>query len=160
NIERLNALSRLKIPLLIENIVSRQERFVSFPDWFAPFEQSRSVTKWFAASLVAINEPDEQRRIADTSVQFLQQFQIFRNETRFENQILRRVSGHGQLGGEYEFRARSREPLIRAGDQLVISPQIPHRRVNLSETNFHAAKCRLCATPQAAIFFCLRCDGI
>ena len=72
-------------------------------------------------------------------MQLCQQLQIFRNETRFENQILRRVSGHRQLGREHEFRARRGEPLIRAGDQFAVSPQISDGRVNLSETNLHAA---------------------
>ncbi len=139
NKKRLDALSRLKISLFVEDIVSGQKGFVSFPDRLAAFEQSGGVTKWFAASFVTINEPDEQRRIADTSVQLCQQLQIFRNETRFENQILRRVSGHRQLGREHEFRARRREPLVRADDQLAISPQITHGRVDLSEADFHVA---------------------
>src|SRR5207253_8400927 len=146
NKKRLDALSRLKISLFIENDVSWQKRFVGFPDWFAAFEQSRGVTKRFAAPIVAINKSDEQRCIADTSVQLCQQLQIFRNETRYENQILWRISGHRQLGREHEFRARRREPLICAGDQIAISPQISHRRVNLSETNLHAALVRLIAT--------------
>src|SRR4029453_2891036 len=100
-----DALSRLKISLFVEDIVSGQERFVGFPDWFAAFEQSRSVTKWFAASFVTINEPDKHRYVAHMRVQLFQQFQIFRKETRFENQILRWVSGHRQLGRQHEFRA-------------------------------------------------------
>ena len=38
-------------------------------------------------ALVAINEPDEQRRVADASMQLCEQLQIFRNKTQFENQI-------------------------------------------------------------------------
>src|SRR4029077_4236928 len=71
-------------------------------------------------------------------MQLCQQFQIFRNEARFENQILRRVSGHRQLRREHEFRARRGEPLIRTGDQFAVSTQISDGRVNLSETNSHA----------------------
>src|SRR4029453_13208273 len=48
----LDALSRLKISLLVKNIVSRQKGFVSFADRFAAFEQSRGVTKRFAAPFV------------------------------------------------------------------------------------------------------------
>ena len=68
NKKGLDALSRLKIALFVKNIVSRQKGFVGFANWFAAFEQSRGVTKRFAAPFVAINEPDEQRRIADASV--------------------------------------------------------------------------------------------
>src|SRR4029434_6272446 len=84
NEKRLDALSRLKISLLVENVVRRQKRFVSFTNRFAALERSRGVTKWFAAPFVAINEPDEQRCIADASMQLFQQCQIFRNEARFE----------------------------------------------------------------------------
>src|SRR5439155_25312344 len=44
--------------------------------------------------------------------------------------------------------------LIRAGNQVAVSLQIPHRRGNLSKTDFHVAICRLCATSEAAILFC------
>src|SRR5689334_17615883 len=108
-----DALSRLKIPLFVKNIVRWQQGLVSFPDWFTTFEQSRGVTKWFSASVIAVHESHEQRRIPHARVQLCQQLQILRDETRFENQILRRVSGHCQLRREHEFRARSSEPLIR-----------------------------------------------
>src|SRR5436190_8376032 len=63
---------------------------------------------------------------------------MFRREPRLENQTLRRIPSPGQLRCEHEFRARRRDPLIRAGDQVTVSPQISDGWVNLSETNLHA----------------------
>src|SRR2546430_8340856 len=76
----LDALSRLKVSLFVENIVRRQKRFVGFTDWFAAFEQSRGVAKGFAAPFVAINKPDQQRRLPDACVQLLQYRKILRDE--------------------------------------------------------------------------------
>src|SRR5262249_352308 len=105
----LDVISRLEVALLVKNIESRQKWCVSFTDRLAGFEQSSGVTKRFAAPFVAINEPDEQRRVSDASVQLCQQFEIFRNEARFENEILRRISGDRQLRCKNEFCARYRE---------------------------------------------------
>ena len=136
--KRFDGVGRFEIALLVENIVGRQKRFVSFTDRFAAFEQSGGVAKRFAASLVAINEAYQQGCLSNAGVEFLQQFQIFRNKARFENQILRRISGDRQLRCQDEFCARRGEPFIGARDQFAISPQISHSQVNLSETNLHA----------------------
>src|SRR5262249_40297589 len=97
NKKRLDGLGRLKITLLVKDVVSRAQRFVSFADRLAALEQRGGVPKRFAASFVAINKPDEQRRVSDASVQFIKDRKVLRNKPRFENQILRRVSGDRQL---------------------------------------------------------------
>ena len=61
----------------------------------------------------------------------------------------REPGGGFQVAGAH----RGGEPLIDTGDQFTVSPQISHGRVNLSETNFHAALASLCAIGQAAILF-------
>ena len=71
DIKRLDAVGRLEIAIFIEDIVSRQKRLVRLTNRFALLEQSRRVAKRFAASLIAINEPHQQRRFSDASVQFV-----------------------------------------------------------------------------------------
>jgi hypothetical protein len=68
-------------------------------------------------------------------VQLFQQLQIFRNETRFEYQIMGGLSGHRRSGVKHEFRARRREPLVR-GTIYSQFPQVPTVGVELSETVF------------------------
>src|SRR4051794_28006598 len=137
NNEWLHRLGRLEISLLVENVVCRQKRFVCFTDWLAAFEQRGGVAEWFAASVVAIDKPDEQRRVSDASMQLPQQLQIFRNKARFKNQVLRRISGDRQLRCQHKFRSRCCEPLICSSNQFTVSSQIADRRINLSETNLH-----------------------
>src|SRR6266404_6918124 len=138
-IKRRDAAGRLKITLLVEDVISGQKRFVSLADRFASLEQSSGVAKRFAAPLVAIDEPNQQGRLSDPGVQLLQQREILWNETRLENQILRRISGDRQLRSQHQFRAGGCETLISADDQVAITAQISHGGVNLSETNLHVA---------------------
>src|SRR5262249_22108295 len=135
NKKRLDGLSRLEIALLVEHIVSRQKRFVSFPDGFAAFEQSGGVSKWFATSFVAMDEPDEHRCIADAAVHFPQYLQIPRYKPGLEDELLWRIPSDRHLRRHHDSPPRRGKPLICADDRLAISPQIPHGWVNLSETN-------------------------
>src|SRR5437870_4910153 len=145
--KRLDAACRLEIAIFIENIVGRQKGLVRLPDRFPPLEQRRRVPKGFAAPLVAINEPDQQRRVSDSSVQFLQDCKILRNEPRLKNQILWWISRDHELRSQHQFRARGSKTLISADDEFTIPAQITHGRVNLSKTNLHAAlrqiKCKI-----------------
>src|SRR6266567_1286177 len=86
-------------------------------------------------------------------MELLENSKVLRDETRFEDQILRRISGNRQLRCQNQFGVGSREALISANDLLKIATQIPHGRINLSKTNLHAAHGRLCATQPAAILF-------
>src|SRR5439155_17273881 len=137
--KRLDAACRLEIAIFIENIVGRQKGLGRLTDRFAPLEQSRRVAKRFAAPLIAINEPDQQRRFSDASVQFLQDPRVLEDEERLKNQILRPISRDRQLRGQHQIRARRDKALVSADDQFAIAAQIAHRGVNLSKTNLHAA---------------------
>ena len=72
-------------------------------------------------------------------MKFVQNRKVLWNETRFKNQILRRISSDGQLWSQHQFRARRSEALISADDQFAVSAQIAYRRVDLSKTNLHVA---------------------
>src|SRR5438874_1623092 len=139
DINRLDLAGRLEVTLLVENVVGGQKGLVTFADRLAAIEQSSGVTERFSASLVTINEPDQQRRFSDASVQFLQDREILRNEARLENQVLRRISRDCQLRGQHQIRAGRSKPLVSPDDQFAIAAQISHGGVNLSKTNLHAA---------------------
>ena len=55
--------------------------------------------------MIDIHETDEQRHIADFRVERVERRQIERNEARFENQILRRITGDREFRREHEFGA-------------------------------------------------------
>src|SRR5438445_13742782 len=85
DIKRLDAAGRLEIAIFIENIVGRQKGLVRFTDRFTPLEQSGGVAERFTVTFIAINESDQQRRLSDTSVQFLQGREILWDEPRFKD---------------------------------------------------------------------------
>jgi hypothetical protein len=72
-------------------------------------------------------------------VHLFEQGEILGNEARLENEILRRISGDRQLRRQHQFRACRSETLISANDQLTITGQIAHGRVDLRKTNLHIA---------------------
>src|SRR5437762_2886600 len=158
--KRLDAVCRLEIAIFIENIVGRQKGLVRFTDRFPPLEQRRRVAKRFAPSFVAINEPDKQRRVSDSSVQFLQDCKILRNEPRLKNQVLRWISRNRQLRSQHQFRAHGSKTLISADDEFTIPAQISHGGVNLSKTDLHAAlrqvKCKIVGSKPRPICHSLR----
>src|SRR5882724_370190 len=106
--------------------------------------------KRLALSCIPVNETDQQCRASYARMKLLQNGKILWNEPRFEDQILRRISGNREFRCQNQFRAGSRETLISAHDPLKIAAQIPDRRINLSKANLHAAHGRLCATQPAA----------
>ena len=125
-----------------------------FADRFAALEQSGGVVKGLPASFVSVHETDKQSRVSYARMKLIEDLEILRNKTRFEDEVLRRVSGNGQLWRQHQLRASRSETLVSADDPLKIAAQIPDCWVNLSKTNLHAALRRLCATQPAAIPFC------
>src|SRR4051812_30416950 len=95
-IQRRNRTRRLEITVFIENIIGRQKGFVCFANWLSRFEEGCSIMKWFAAALIPIDKPDEQRCPTNMLVQLLQDFGVLRNEARFENKVLWRVTSDGE----------------------------------------------------------------
>src|SRR5439155_22383936 len=87
-------------------------------------------------------------------VKSFENLNVLGNKTRFEDEVLRRVSGNGQLRGQHQFRASVGEAIVGAHDQLKVAVQIPNRRIELSKTDLHGALRRVGATAHAAILFC------
>src|SRR6266496_1952427 len=101
DVKWLNAVGGLEVALLVEDIISGQERFVYFADRLATLKQRSGVAIRLTASFVPINKPDQQRRLPDACVQLLQYREILRDEPRLKNQVLRRVSGDRQLWSQH-----------------------------------------------------------
>src|ERR1700682_1881558 len=149
-----NPAGRFKISVFIEDIVSGQERLVRRAYRFTRFKQGGGIVKWLAAAFIPIDETDEQGGVPHTRGKSFENLKVLGNKARFEDEVLRRVSGNGQLRGQHQFRASVGEAIVGAHDQLKIAAQIPDGGVELSKADFHAALRRLCATPPAAILFC------
>ena len=116
-------------------------------------KQGGGIVKRFAAPLVSVDETDEQRGAADARLELFEDLEILRNELRFEDEVLRRITGNGELRRQDQFRSGGRQPLVGAGDFLKIAAQIPDGGIDLSETDLHAVPRKLCAARRSAIPF-------
>src|SRR5205809_1040693 len=95
--------------------------------------------KRFAAPFIAVNETDEQSRVSHARMKLIEDLEILRDKTRFEDEVLRRISGNGQFWRQDQFGASSCETFISADNLLKIAAQIADRRINLRQTDLHAA---------------------
>src|SRR5205823_5119933 len=75
---------------------------------------------------------------AHTRMQCVEHLEVLRNKARFENQVLGRITGNGQLRRQDQLRASPGETLVSAHDLLKIAAQIANRRVELGKANLHA----------------------
>ena len=100
-------------------------------------EQSGGVMKRSAASFVSIDKSDQQRGLSDAAMEFVQNLERFRNEARFEDKILGRITGDRQLGRDHEFGAGHGQTLVGLKDPFEITAQIADGRIELSEADFH-----------------------
>src|SRR5213080_3301068 len=108
---------------------------MSFLQRLSCLKQCRSIMKWFTAAFVAINETDQQCWFVQPFLQLVEHGQIFRNEARFEDEILWWISSHRQFWGNHDISPRASELIVCAGDLLEIAAQIGNGRSNLSNNN-------------------------
>jgi hypothetical protein len=141
------------IPFFIEDVVSGQERFVRFRDRRAWLQQSSRIMKRLSAPLVSVYETNEQPGATNTRLEPLQDLEILRNELRFEEKVLRRIAGNGEFRRNDQFCSRGRKSFIGASNLLKIAAQIPDDGIDLSETDLHAVRRKLCAARRSAIPF-------
>ena len=121
--------------------------------WGVRLEQGSSVVKRFAAPLVSVDETDQQTGTTDPRLQFFQDLEILRDELRFEEEILRRITGYGEFRGYDQFRSGRLQPLVGGGNLLEVAVQISDGRIDLSETDFHGVPRKLGAARESAIVF-------
>ena len=145
-------LAGLEVTIFIKHIVGRQQRLEALAHRLAALEQGGGIEKWLPASFVSIDVTDEERNGSDAAVQALDYLQILRHETRFENEVLRRVTGRGEFGSEHQLRPARRESLVGAEDFVKIAAQIADDGIDLRDADPHAP-CRVTAgLPRATAF--------
>ena len=100
-------------------------------------KQSCGVVEWLAAAFVPINETHQQCCFAQPFLQPIEHRQIFRNEPRFEEEILRRITGNRQLRRNHDIGAGLHELIVSISDFLEVALQITDSGVDLCEADFH-----------------------
>src|SRR5438552_1342034 len=136
-IERFDPCRGLKITVLIEDVVGRQERFVRFANRLAAYEQSSRVMERSATSFVSIDKSYQQRRFADAAMKLVQDLERFRNKARFKDEVLRRITGDREFGRDNELGSVRGQAFVRLKDLFEIAAQIPHGGIELGEADFH-----------------------
>ena len=63
-IQRRNLAGGLKVAIFIEDVIGGEKRLVSFLQRLASLKKSSGIVKWFAAAFVAIDETNQQCRLA------------------------------------------------------------------------------------------------
>src|SRR5947207_13181769 len=111
---------------------------MSFLQRLSCLKQCRSIVKWFTAAFVAINETDQQCWFVQPFLQLVEHGQIFRNEARFEDEILWWISSHRQFWVNHDISPSARELIVWARALLEIAAHIADGRINFSETELHA----------------------
>src|SRR5436853_3658139 len=110
---------------------------MSFSNRLLAHEQSSRIMKRSTSAFVSIDKAHEQRGFADATVQLVQDLQIFRNETRLKDQVLRGITGDRELGRYDQVGPGRGEALIRLEDPLEVAAQIANGRIDLGEADFH-----------------------
>ncbi len=75
-----DAARRLEIAVFVEDIVGGQKRFMRFRDRRARLQQGGGIMKRFSASLVPVDEADEQSGALHPRLELLQHLEVLRNE--------------------------------------------------------------------------------
>jgi hypothetical protein len=101
-------------------------------------EESRGIMERLAPAFVAVDEANEERRSADFFMQPLHHLNILGNEAGLEEQILRRISGNGELGHKNKVGSGGVQAFVGLQDFVRVTPKITNRGVDLSKANFHA----------------------
>ena len=130
--------ARFEVAVLVENIVSRQERFECFLDRRAGLEQRGGIVKWFSFALVPFDIADEQRRCAQSRLEFFEHLQILRDEPRLEDEVLRRITGDRKFWRQHQVRAGLGQSLVGSRDLFEVPAQIADGRIDLGEADLHA----------------------
>src|ERR1700730_6540919 len=90
-----------------------------------------------SATFVSIDKADQQRRATDACMKLLDDLKSFGNEPRFEHEVLRRITGDGQLWCNHQIGSRGGQSLVRFSDPGEVARQISDGWVDLGEPDLH-----------------------
>ena len=72
-------------------------------------------------------------------MKLIQDLERFRNKARFEDQVLRWITGDREFGRDNEFGTVGGQSFVKLEDLFEIAPQIAHGGIELGEADFHPA---------------------
>ena len=89
---------------------------------------------------VVIDVAGDEGDVADFGVQGLESLEVQGDELGFENEVLGRVAGDGEFGGEDQFGSLCREFAIGAENFLKIAVEIADGGVDLGKSDLHSVE--------------------
>ena len=137
-LKRRDGLGRLKITVLVENVVGRQQAFVRAPDDFPISQNGGGVAQRASGPLgIPVHVTDAQRNRADAPGGFGERGEIGLDKIPAQQQIARRVAAQEQFRREDEFRAERDGPFAGGQKFLPVGREIADGRVELEQADFH-----------------------
>ena len=128
----------MKIPGLIENIVSGQQGFKNPVDRLPALQHSGGVEKrlslWRGIPLHTADNPGGGVR---GTVDFVQHSKTGGNKVRLEKQILRGIAGEDEFRSEDDFGSLALESAAGIDDLACVAGEVANGRVDLCESDFH-----------------------
>ena len=134
-------LSRLKIAVLVEDIVGREQHLRAGREDF-PMLQKRHGIGRLASGLafVAAHVADEQARLAGRRGEAFEHGEIVRDEPAFVQQIARRIAGDGEFGKDDDFHPGLHPAPVGREDARFVACQVADGGIDLGEGDLHALR--------------------
>ena len=132
-------MERLEVPVLVEDVVSRQQRFAeALIDAACAHERGAVVERPALVGRVRLGQTDENRRERfRVAREPLERLPALSDETRAEQQIARQVADERELGRDSEVGAGLRRPAQRVEDEPGVAGEVADRRVYLEQRDLH-----------------------
>ena len=105
-------------------------------------EDGGGVAKGAAMPRVQVHIADKQRDVSGLRVEGFERGYIARDELALKQQILRRVAGQGEFGGEHDFRAARDKITIGGEDFRGVPGEVADDWIDLFEADAHCVQRR------------------
>ena len=150
DLDRLAAIARREVPLVVEVAVAREERLVRALHDAAVANDRGGVVLPDRALIVGrrrvvVDEADDRRDAARCRRDLLQRALVGREERRVLDQIADAVAGQRQLGGDDDVGARGRGGLDGRGDPGGVSGDVRAGGIDLGEGDAHPKQTVSCS---------------
>ena len=124
-------LARFEVAVLVKDPVVRKKHFVIHMDEPAVMHDRRRVGDAF----VGVHEPDDRRDPPRLSGDLLERAQVVLHELRFEQQVLGRIAGDGELRKYDNVGAELPRASDVVDDLVPVAREVAHRGVYLGQGN-------------------------
>ena len=142
DVERCAVFRRLEVARFVEDVVGGEECFVDFANGVSALEDCGGVAKGATMARVHIHVADKQRDVSGLRVEGFERGYIARDELALKQQILRRVAGQGEFGGEHDFRAARDKITVGGEDFRGVPGEVADDWIDLCEANAHCVRRR------------------